>query len=133
MKSPGDLMKDPFYAQIMFRIETLIHEQDLAAQAESLTVKDSDAKSAIRKALGFLKGKPPKQSGDDLRDIWIMETAKGLFALGKAVKSEQQLEEAQFCRALLAVEDSLKTRREMNGHSRGYLDFLRSFIEEKKI
>jgi hypothetical protein len=30
-KSPGDLMKDPFYSQIMFGIESLIHRGDAEA------------------------------------------------------------------------------------------------------
>lgn len=126
-------MNDPFYSRIMVRIEKLIYEQDQAAKDASLTVKDSDAKSAIRKALGFLSGKSPKDGDGSLRNRWVVETAKGLFALSKVLKVDQQLEEAKFERALLAVEDSLKTRREMYGHARGYLDFLGRFIEEQKI
>ncbi|MDF7805885.1 hypothetical protein P4E94_00450 [Pontiellaceae bacterium B12219] len=132
-KSSGDLMNDPFYSGIIYRIEKLVYDQDQAAHAASLSVKDSDAKSAIRKALGFLKGKPPKKAEVSLCDQWVMETARGLVALSAALRTEEQVEPAQFCKALLAVEDSLKLRREMHGHARGYLDFLKSFIKEQRI
>ena len=34
---------------------------------------------------------------------------------------------------LKSAESSLKTRKEMHGHSRGYLDFLKRFIEEGEM
>ena len=39
---------------------------------------------------------------------------------------------AEFNKALLAAEDTLKLRREMGGHSRGYLEFLKEFIPEAR-
>lgn len=133
-KSSSDLMQDPFYSKLMLAIETLIYEEDLAAKKADLQIKDSDAKSAIRKALGILKGKPPKKPGSTPREQWTMQTAKEFVMLCQALKvGGKPLEAASFCRALLAVEDSLKLRREMNDHPRGYLDFLKMFIEEEKI
>ena len=132
-KKAGDLMQDPFYSRIVFRIETLLHDQDLAAQAESLRVTDTNAKSALHKALLLVQGKPEKDCGESLKDQWIGETAKGLVMLYKALQEEGQIEPAHFCRALKVVVDSLKLRREMYGHARGYLDFLKSFIEDQKI
>ena len=35
--------------------------------------------------------------------------------------------------ALRVVDDSLKTRREMGGHSRGYLEFLERFLEKGDV
>ncbi|WP_372845060.1 hypothetical protein [Pontiella sp.] len=133
-KSSGDLMQDPFYAKLMLAIETVIHKEDLAAKNVDLEIKDSDAKSAIRKALGTLKGTPPKKLDSTPSEQWVLQTARELVLLHAVLRVEDKpLEAATFCRALLAVEDSLKLRREMAGHSRGYLDFLTRFIEEKKI
>jgi len=133
-KNPVDVMKDPFYADIMHRIETLIHERDEEAQRESLLeLTDSNVKSAIRKALGFLTNKPPKMNPDVPREQWIGRIAIDLAGLSESLKSSQDLERKKYIQALLAVEDSLKTQREMAGHSRGYLDFLKRFIEKKRI
>ena len=133
-KSSADLMKDPFYGKLMHAIEIVIYEEDLASKNEDLQIKDSDAKSAIRKALGTFKGKPPKKPGSTPREQWALQTAKEFVLLCQALKvGGNPIEVASFCRALLAVEDSLKLRREINDHPRGYLDFLKMFIEEKKI
>ncbi len=123
-------MKNPFYAQIMHRIETLIHSRDAEALRDSsLSLTDSNIKSALRKAVGFLQGKRPALDMDDAREQWISRVATELVSLGDFLKEKQELEQKEYLRALLAVEDSLKTRREMYGHSRGYLDFLKRFIE----
>lgn len=133
-KSSSDLMQDPFYSKLMLAIETLIYEEDLFAKKEDVQVKDSDAKSAMRKALSTLKGKPPKQAGSTPREQWVVHTAKELVLLCRSLRAGgKPLDAARFCRALLAVEGSLKLRREMNDHPRGYLDFLKSFVEEQKI
>ena len=133
-KKAGDLMKDPFYAQIMFRIETLIHERDEEAKRESdLTLKDTNVKSAIRKAMGMLQGKSPKLDPGPLLDHWIGRIAIDLCGQCNVVENEENVERRHYIRALLAVEDSLKTRRELEGHSRGYLDFLKRFIEQRRI
>ncbi|MCK4563064.1 MAG: hypothetical protein KAU94_00160 [Verrucomicrobia bacterium] len=133
-KNPADLMQDPFYAQIMFRIETLIHERDEEAKRESdLTLKDTNVKSSIRKAMGMLQGKSPKLDPGPLLDHWIGRIATDLCGLWEVFEKEGNVEQRQYIRALLAVEDSLKTRRELEGHSRGYLDFLKRFIEQCRI
>jgi hypothetical protein len=124
MKS-GNLMKDPFYAQIIHAVEVRIHDFDETARRAGVSLTDSNIKSAIRQALGRLKDNPPKSDGAD-------ERGKQIEALGvdlTVLCSVQQVKTADYLKALLAVEDSLKTRREMAGHSRGYLDFLKRFIE----
>lgn len=128
MKS-GDLMKDPFYAQIIHAVEVRIHDFDETAQQAGIPLTDSNVKSAIRQALGRLKNKPPKCSGADEREKRIEALGVDLTALG----SVQQVKPADYLKSLLAVEDSLKTRREMYGHSRGYLDFLKRFVENGSL
>ena len=133
-KNPSDLMKDPFYAQIMFRIETLIHERDEEAKRESdLTLKDTNVKSAIRKAMGMLQGKSPQLDSSTPQNQWIGRIAIDLSGLGESMNASENIERKDYIRALLAVENSLKTRRELEGHSRGYLDFLKRFIEQRRI
>lgn len=125
-------MKDPFYAAIMHKIETLIHERDVEAKGET-ELTDSNVKSSIRKALGFLTNKPPKMNPGDLREQWIGRIAIDLAGLADALKASDDLGRQDYIKALLAVEGSLKTRREMAGHSRGYLDFLNHFIDDHRI
>ena len=60
-----DLMKEPFYAKIIFGIESIIHEHDEKSDGK---LKDSDAKSSIRKALSILKGKPLSLSPQNASD-----------------------------------------------------------------
>jgi len=118
----------------MLKIETQIHKADSRAKEESgVLLTDSNVKSAIRKALVFLEGRTPKIESGNARDRCI-----GAFAIELSGMSEQ-LEKEEVARkdytlALLAVEDSLKTRHDYyNNHPRGYLDFLRSFIREGNV
>ncbi|MCF7818756.1 MAG: hypothetical protein K9M54_12845 [Kiritimatiellales bacterium] len=131
--NPKDLMKDPFYAAIMFRIESHIHARDVEAQNESkLELTDSNIKSSIRKALGFLQGGKPNLDPGNPRDQWIGRIAMEL-AWTDETFAKENVSRQDYVFALLAVESSLKTRREMAGHSRGYLDFLKRFIEDRRI
>ncbi len=133
MNNPKDLMKDPFYAEIMFRIESHIHGRDAEVQREAnLELTDSNIKSSIRKALGFLQGKPPKMDPADAREQWIGRLANELAGMAETFPTKN-VSRQDYVLALLAVESSLKTRREMAGHSRGYLDFLKRFIGERRI
>jgi hypothetical protein len=134
-KASGSLMKDPFYAGIMHKIETLIHHCDEEALRDSsLSLTDSNVKSAIRKAVGLLQGKRPALDMGDAREQWISRIATDLVNLnGIGQKEVLLVDPKDYLRALLAVEDSLKTRREMYGHSRGYLDFLKRFIENGEL
>jgi hypothetical protein len=82
--------------------------------------------------LGIFNGKPIPRAPDDERKKCIGRMAIELVGLSE-VFEKKDVERKHYVRALLAVEDSLKTRRELEGHSRGYLDFLKRFIEERRI
>ena len=134
MSKKEPIMKSPFYAEIMHKIETLIHARDEEALRDSVSLTDSNIKSAIRKAVGLLDGKRPALAMNDAREQWVSRIATDLVNLNGSLKKEVLLVESKdYPRALLAVEDSLKTRREMYGHSRGYLDFLKSFLEDHRL
>ena len=129
-----DLMKNAFYAGIMHEIERVIHRSDAQASAEAgLCLTDSNVKSSIRKALGFLQGKPPRLETNNPRAKWVGRLAVELTGLGEFFEVKRQVERKDYILALLAVEDSLTTRREYHGHPRGYLDFLRGFLAVGKV
>jgi len=125
-------MNDPFYSGIMFEIESLIHARDDEALEHGLRLTDSNVKSAIRKTMGMFAGKPVRSTPDDERKQWIGRMAIDLAGQAESLE-KRDVGLKDYTRALLAVEDSLKTRREYEGHSRGYLDFLKRFIEQRRI
>ncbi|MCU0858623.1 MAG: hypothetical protein MUC65_09510, partial [Pontiellaceae bacterium] len=102
--SKGSLMKDPSFVQIIYAVEKRIYDFDKAAQREGVHLTDSNVKSAIRQALGRLKGKPPKGDAADEREKRIMILGEDLTAFG----SVQQVKTSDYVNVLLAVEDSLK-------------------------
>lgn len=124
-----DLMKDPHYAMIMMGIESLIHEHDRESGGK---FSDSDAKSSIRKALSMLKGKQPATAPANERERLKEELAIALVDNFKSQQEVTGLPRPDYMRALLATEDSLKTRRELHGHSRGYLDYLGEFLAQAR-
>lgn len=120
-----DLMKDSYYAMIILGIESLIHEHDRESGGK---FSDSDAKSSIRKTLSILKGKQPVSAPTNERERLKEALA---IALVDDFRSQQEiagLPRSDYMRALLATEKSLKTRRDIHGHSRRYLDFLGEFL-----
>ena len=133
-KDITDLMKDPYYAEIMLEIETKIHEADSRSEENyGVSLTDSNAKSAIRKAMGFMKRRPPQLKSDKPRDECLGGLAIELAGIGERLGQKQDVEPGDYLRALLAVEDSLKTRNDHHGGPRGYLDFLGSFLGEGSI
>lgn len=124
-----DLMKDPYFAAILMRIESHIHETDRETLAAGgFSPKDSAVKSALRKAELAMGGKPPAKKPKGAEEEWIAALCDALVAMGREMAKEGGLPAAHFIAALKATQESLDTRREMAGHSRGYLDFLAEFI-----
>lgn len=129
----GDLLKDPYYAQIIFEIEGHIHDYDAKNRTrENVELRDSDIKSALRKTMSMVRGsgpsKAPKNERESLKGILAAE----LMGIHEFLSKSEGTTRAEFVDALLAVEGTLKTRREMAGHSRGYLEFLEGFIPEAR-
>ena len=97
-------------------------------------------KSALLKAIGFARGQSPsfttkREKVRAIRDLTLLLKRIGdtieVVAEGEdGVKITERVETSDWILVLRAIEDSLKTRRLMYGHSRGYLDFLESFIKE---
>ncbi len=126
-------MQDPYYARIIFQIESHIHDYDLKVHArEGIDLRDSDIKSALRKALSLLRGSGPPRSPKNQQDRLKGALAIELAGIYEHEQETEGVSGAEFIKALLAAEDTLKLRREMAGHSRGYLEFLKEFIPEAR-
>ena len=133
-KNITDLMQDPYYAEIMLQIESKIHEADSRSEKDyGVSLTDSNVKSAIRGAMGFVKSRPPLLKSDKPRDECLGRLATELAGIGELLEQTQDVVPRDYLRALLAVEDSLKTRHDHHGGPRGYLDFLGSFLNEGNI
>ncbi len=135
-----DLMLVPYYARLMYSVEGKIHEFDKNAQEEGICLTDANVKSALLKAIGFARGQNPSfttkiEKYRAIRDLILLLKRIGdtieVVAEGEdGVKITERVETSDWILILRAIEDSLKTRRLMYGHSRGYLDFLEGFIKE---
>ena len=121
-------MKNPYYAAILMRIESHIHDTDRETQeAGGFSPKDSAVKSALRKAELATGGKPPAKKPKGAEEEWI-----GALCGALVMTKEGGVPPAHFVAALKATQSSLDTRREMAGHPRGYLDFLAEFMSEAR-
>jgi hypothetical protein len=116
-----DLMKDPFYAQLMFVIECAICKADEAAQKKGVRLTDSNIKSALNKARRMMPEKviAPVESLERRED----------FVEGRIAG----VSPGDWGKAISAVEASLKVRRRDEPGSRDYLDFVRRFVEEERL
>ena len=129
--SVEDIKKNPFYIEVIYTVERHIHEYDLATIAkEDFKMKDSDVKSAIRKALGVLRRSGGMKTPTKREERIKARLAKGLIGIHEEAAKTSGMTRPEFSNVLLAVEDTLKVRREMAGHSRGYLEFLKDFLAQ---
>jgi len=137
-----DLMKDPFYAQLMFVIESAICKADEAAQKKGVRLTDSNIKSALNKARRMMPEKviAPVESLDR-REDFVEELARSIAANREVLLEETEGAEGRIAgvspgdwsKAISAVEASLKVRRRDEPGSRDYLDFVRRFVEEERL
>ncbi len=137
-----DLMKDPFYAQLMFVVESSICKADKAAQEQGLRLTDSNIKSALNKARRMTPQKviAPVESLRS-REDFVEELARSIAANREILLEETdgaegemtEVSQADWVKAISAVEASLKLRHSKEPGSRDYLDFVRSFVEEGRL
>jgi hypothetical protein len=99
--------------------------------------KDSDVKSILQKVIGVLKGKQPTIQVENAKEEKLKLVLLELIALtsGNLVTNADDggIPKSDWIASLRVVDDSLKTRREMYGHSRGYLEFLERFINRGEV
>ena len=140
--SHSDVMKNPFYAGIMFAIETRIHEADKAAIGRGLTLTDSQVRSALVRTINTAKGRPPAPvpSTADEKERRPAELAAEIARARADVLVEEPQDDgppiekplpaSDWLKALLAVRDSCELRGDDRPGSRAYLDFLKEFIRQ---
>jgi len=136
-----DLMNDPFYAQLMFVIESAICMADKDAKKAGVRLTDSSIKSALNKARRIT----PQQVVTPLtklecRDDFVEELARSIAANRELLAEEnedggdkQEVSPADWKNAISAVEASLKVRRSTEPGTRYYLDYICDFIGEGKV
>ncbi len=127
------LMDDPYFLNIIMRIESRITEADREARDAGIVLpKDSAVKSALRKTELALSGKPPVNPPKDPLEEWIANLSASLVGMAGDLEATAGIRTADFLKTLSAARQSLDTRREMAGTPRGYLDFLEGFIEQAR-
>ena len=134
----GDLMKDPFYAGVMYVIESHICTLDDRARKSGIILSDSQIQSSLIKLEKTIRGQKPgiptESPRDQLLAEWIGENRtppkeiqiETIGESGEAFREPLAIED--WLAALLAVLESVKTRRSPFPGSRAYLDFVHDFI-----
>ena len=136
-----DLMKDPFYAQLMFIIEGAICKADVDAREKGVRLTDSNIKSALNKArrmtperLLVALAEPPSSREEIVEELARSIAANREFFLEESEGGERtEVSRVDWLKAICAVEASLKVRQRNEPGSREYLDFVRRFVEEGRL
>ena len=134
--SRRDVMKNEALNGVVMQLEMAIHTIDVAANGDSengegnFGLTDSVVKSALRRAMGHVKGRPPKAiKGQKERDVWLRNLGENLWT--SCQKEMKGCSRGDVLKSLGAIEDSLKIHTV--GDSRGYLDYLTDFFEEMGV
>ncbi|MBE2202972.1 MAG: hypothetical protein IAE94_01345 [Chthoniobacterales bacterium] len=138
--SAHDLLKDPFYAQLMFVIESCICKADHNAAEMGVRLTDSNIKSALNKARKLTTNLviEPKPNIANREDV-IAELAASIAANRKLLEVEgednqiRDISNEDWMKAIAAVSASLKVRMSGEPGGRYYLDYVREFIERQKV
>ena len=138
-------MKDPFYAGILFAIESKIHEGDRLAASRSIRLTDSNIRSLLIKAARAAQGRRPQpvsESAGD-KDKFLAEFLDQLLAVRNSVSVEesssdgtrerQDLRASDWIASLGAVKESCSLRTGSETGSRDYLDFLAGFLAQTGV
>jgi hypothetical protein len=141
MNNPTNRMKDPFYANLLFRIETHVHAADCAAKATGMSLNDSQVRSAILRAAKVVAGQNPKLPDSNARDqllaslVQVIADERIQTQMDPALAScgGKEITPREWINALETVMDSIKTRTGSFSGSRDYLDFLKGFMEESGV
>jgi hypothetical protein len=128
------VMKNPRFNSILIDLEhpiwalNQIQTSDQEVGESTYCPTDSAAKTAIRRAMGYLKNRPPKPlPGKKEKDQWINNLTKNLRQACQSQLS-QGVSKGDLLVCFAAIEDSIKTHT--IGDSRGYLTFLNGFFDE---
>jgi hypothetical protein len=141
----GDVMKDPFYAGILYEIERRLHEADQLGAKRGIKLTDSQVRSVLVKAVNTARGRPPKPAASPSggKEQLLLELGEQLQAVRAnilvqeagpvgPVGAEMPLPTADWVIALEVVRESCELHSGREAGSRGYLDYLRGFLPAAK-
>jgi hypothetical protein len=140
--SRKDTMRDPRYSSILFAIESKLHEADCLALARGLSLTDSNIRSLLVRAMNDAKGKAAKaaEKAASDKEQFLAEALEQVKAIYSVIVEEQQLADgtvqerplpvADWLLALDAIKDSCAIRTTQEPGSRGYLEYLKSFMKD---
>ncbi len=131
-----DMVKNPELNRMAMQFEMTIHTVDVLVcearekEGGDFELTDSVVKSALRRAMGYVKGRPPKAvKGVKERDVWLRNLTENLWTSCQQAMGE--FTRGEILKCLEAIEDSLKIRTV--GDARGYLDYLIEFFGEMGV
>jgi hypothetical protein len=139
--SRHDTMRDPRSAPILLQIERCLHDTDKLAAARGLTLTDSNVRSVLVRAVNEAKGKTAKSAepASSDKDRLLTEALHQLAAVRGAIVEEQDrpdgslerrpLPAGDWIAALETIKDSCALRTGREPGSRGYLGYVRGFLE----
>ncbi len=119
---------------LIFELEKAITKFDQEAP-EDLVPKDSEVKSALRKAEGILSGKVPAKQPKGKREQWVADLSGRLVEVGRNPPEGMMVSPQLWPIAMRRVVESLDVRKGLYGSTRSYLDFVKGFLRdaEKKL
>jgi len=141
MNNPTNRMKDPFYASLLFRVETHVHAVDYVAKVTGISLNDSQVRSAILRAAKVVAGQNPKLPDGNARDqllaglVQVIADERIKTHMDPALASGvgKEITPREWINTLETVMDSIKTRTGSISGSRDYLDFLKGFMAESGV
>lgn len=132
-------MSEANYAPLLAKIEIEIVKTDQAAEAEDISLTDSQVRSALHRAGLMARGSQPEIEKETPRDkhlsalITRLAEARREFRI-QIVQQDDHLPVPveMWVNALKTIQDSIRTRTGEPG-SRAYLEFARVFVQERLL
>ena len=128
-----DIMKDPFFAPILFEIECRILACVRSAKADGIDMNDSQIRSTLNKVRKTSEGGKPQIPNESPSEKALAELHDDLIKVWAGFMSEDSesnnkpLPTKAWTLCIRTIEDSIQ-RYATGPGSRGYQDFLVSFI-----
>jgi len=132
-----NLMQDPFYARILYMIESRIGSIDRQARAQNLALTDSQIRSILNKVRKRAGGGMPQVPACSEREQLLASLYEELVRARNEIQVEtsgaqtEVLPLQDWVASLRTVEDSIQLRTGGAG-SRNYLDYLDGFLIKAK-
>ena len=136
------LMNDPAHAQMLYAVETRLAELDKEAAAQGITLTDSNARSIYVRAANMAKGKTSAAKsapGTNPKDEFLCRAVSEITEVRNTILEEHDLPDGPvehrplrasiWIDILDCLKESCEIRTDSNPGSRGYLDFLHTFLK----